>query len=280
MSIETVYNYLPDRLVEEIMKYKAEVICEIRLYADRNAMLTTAVSNVPLKTVCSKHELAEIIDRMCGGSFHAYGETIKNGYIPLEKGCRVGVCGRYSENGIRDIGSLCIRIPRNIKGTGLSLCKKLLSSSGGGMLIFSPPGEGKTTLLRDMASTLSSLPYNKRVSVIDSRGEIYRDDAFAKSAADIYIGYPKAYGIELATRTMSPQYIICDELGAEEAKSVIEAQNCGVPLIASAHALTLEGLLRRKAMKELDSARVFEFYVGIRRMGNGFSFEIIRREDN
>lgn len=279
MSTEAIYNCLPDRLVEELLKYKKDVICEIRLYADRNAMITTAVSNVPLKTVCSRKELSEIMDRMCGGSLHAYGETIKNGYIPLEKGVRVGVCGKYSGSSVRDIGSLCIRIPRDIKGAGLSLCKKLISSSWGGMLIYSPPGEGKTTLLRDIATTLSSVPYNKRVSVIDSRCEIYREDAFAKTVADVYIGYPKAYGIELATRTMSPQYIICDELGAEEAKSVLEAQNCGVPLIASAHALTLEGLLMRQAMRELDRARVFEFYVGIRRMGNGFSFEITRRGD-
>lgn len=97
------------------------------------------------------------------------------------------------------------------------------------MLIYSPPGEGKTTLLRDIASLLSSPPYLRRVAVIDSRAELFREDSFSASIADIYTGYPKAYGIELATRTMSPQFIVCDELGTEEAKSVMEDQNCGVP---------------------------------------------------
>lgn len=73
---------------------------------------------------------------------------------------------------------------------------------------------------------------------------------------------------------MSPQYIICDELGAEEAESVLAAQNCGVPLIATAHASSLEGLMKREAFVELHRAGVFGTYVGIRRMGAGYGFDI------
>ncbi len=278
MPIESILALLPQRVAEAISEYREDVICEIRIRAERPITITTPSANIPTSVVCTRTEMTDIVGRMCGGSLHAYSDTIKNGYIPLPEGCRAGVCGTFSGGMVRDITSLCIRIPRNVRGVGLSLCRRLISSGGRGMLIYSPPGEGKTTLLRDVAATLSSPPYLRRVALIDSRGELFREDSFSVSIADIYTGYPKAYGIELATRTMSPQFIVCDELGAEEAKSVIEAQNCGVPLIASAHASTLDGLMRRPAFRELDSAGVFGLYVGIKRMGAGFSFDITSHE--
>ncbi len=273
MSIEKIVELLPQRVASAISEYSEDIICEIRMRAGRMLTITTPISNILTSVRCTKEELNETVERLCGGSLHSYSETIKNGFIPLPDGFRAGVCGRYYSGSVRDISSICIRIPRNVKGVGLSLCRRLISS-GGGMLIYSPPGEGKTTLLRDMAVTLSSPPYLRRVAVIDTRGEIYREDFFTSSIAEIYGGYPKAYGIELATRTMSPQFIICDELGGDEAKSIKEAQNCGVPLVATAHASSLKGLLSRPAFKEIHALGIFSLYVGIKRMGAGYSFEI------
>ena len=98
--------------------------------------------------------------------------------------------------------------------------------------------------------------------------------------SDIYLGYPKAMAMELAVRTMSPQYLLCDELGAEEADAILAAQNAGVPLIASAHAPSLEALLRRPALRRLHEAGVFGHYVGIRREGRGFFFDMVCRGGN
>lgn len=270
---EKIFELLPLQAADAVRGLGEVGICEIRLRAGRPVAVTTSAANISLGAVCSSREISAAVDRMCGGSLHAYEDSIKKGYIPLPDGCRVGVCGTYSGSGISDITSLCIRLPRDARGTGLSLCRRIVQS-GGGMLIYSPPGEGKTTLLRDIASSLSSPPYLKRVAVIDSRREIFREEAFSRSLADIYSGYPKAAGIELATRTMSPQYIVCDELGADEAESVLSAQNCGVPLIATAHASSLDGLMKRKAFIRLDRAGVFDTYVGIRRMGTGYGFDI------
>ncbi len=278
MPIDSILALLPTRATEALSEYREDIICEIRIRADRPLTVTTPSANILTSVVCTRTEISDIVGKMCGGSLHAYSDTIKNGYIPLPEGCRAGVCGTFSGGAVRDITSLCIRIPRNVRGIGASLCRRLISSGGRGMLIYSPPGEGKTTLLRDIASLLSSPPYLRRVAVIDSRAELFREDSFSASIADIYTGYPKAYGIELATRTMSPQFIVCDELGTEEAKSVMEAQNCGVPLVASAHSSSLEGLMRRPAFRELDVAGVFGLYVGIKRMGSGFSFDITSRE--
>ncbi len=275
MISEKILGFLPERVKNTVLTYNSDIICEIRLRAGRNAVITTPSANIPTDVTVTEEELSEAVSRICGGSLHSYEETIKNGYLPLPEGGRAGVCGTFSGGTVRDITSVCIRIPRNIKGAGRSLCRRLITEGkGGGMLIYSPPGEGKTTLLRDIAVTLSSPPYLRRVAVIDSREEIYRKDSFALSSADIYLGYPKAYGIELATRTMSPQYIVCDELGHDEAFQILKYQSRGIPLICTAHSDSLEGLLSRSCFSSLHKEGIFSFYVGIKRMGVGYSFEI------
>ncbi len=270
---EEIISCLPRRIAEQFMKYDLSNLCEIRLVSDRPITLTIGEKSMLFGNIITQSELNETVSLLCRGSLHSYEKTISEGYIPLANGCRAGVCGKYSNGGISEINSVSIRIPRSVYGIGESLCKRLIAN-GGGMLIYSPPGVGKTTLLRDIARTLSSPPYLMRVSVIDSRCELYRPDAFKHSIADMFFSYPKGIGIELAVRTMSPQYIVCDELGASEAESVLSTQSFGVPLIASAHAPSLDGLLKRKVFRLLHESGIFSTYVGITREGRGFSFNI------
>lgn len=280
MSLSFLLPYLPPRAAEILLKYNADSITEIRLRACRPMTVTTPEGNLPTGLSLTEEELADTVMKLCGGSLHAFGEVMKAGYIPLPDGCRAGVCGSLSGGEVTSVTSICLRIPRSVKGVGATLCRWLLAAPTEGMLLYSPPGEGKTTLLRDIAATLSSPPHRLRVAVIDTRRELYREDAFRHAIADVYLGYPKAMAMELAIRTMSPQYLLCDELGSEEAESVLAAQNAGVPLIASAHAPSLEALLRRPAMKRLDEAGVFGQYVGIKREGRSFFFDLVsRRED-
>lgn len=279
MSFASLVSYLPPRAAEILLKYNPDTLYEIRLRAERPMTVTTAEGNLPTGITLTEQEIAETVSRLCGGSLHAYSETMKEGFIPLPNGCRVGLCGTLSGGEVTAITSICLRIPRSIKGISASLCRRLLASPGEGMLLYSPPGEGKTTLLRDMAATLSSPPHRFRVAVIDSRQELYRTDTFRHAITDFYLGYPKAMAMELAIRTMAPQYLLCDELGAEEAKSVLAAQNAGVPLIASTHASSLDALLRRPAFKELDEAGVFGLYVGLKREGRGFFFDFTERRE-
>ena len=274
--LEEITRCLPIRISEQFSKYDLSHLSEIRLTADRPITLTVGEKSVLFGDRVTASEITETVMRLCQGSLHSFEKTMLNGYIPFENGCRIGVCGKYAGNGISEVTSICIRIPRSVYGVGDSLCKRLINGCGG-MLIYSPPGVGKTTLLRDIAATLSSPPYLKRVSVIDSRNELYRPDAFRNSIADIYNSYPKNTAIELAVRTMSPQFIVCDELGASEAESVLSTQSFGVPLIASAHAPSLDALLKRKTFRLLDESGIFSTYVGVSRDRHGFNFDITIR---
>ncbi len=274
---EDIIKCLPRRISEQLLKYDTSSVNEIRLAVTRPITLTVGEKSHLFGDTLSPEEMISTVTELCHGSLHAFERTMAEGYVPMNNGCRVGVCGKYSEGSITEITSIVIRIPRTVYGIGDGLCKRIIAGNGGGMLLYSPPGVGKTTLLRDIAATLSSPPFLRRVSVIDSRNEIYRPDAFRRSIADIYNSYPKSVGIELAVRTMSPEYIICDELGQSEADSVLSTQSFGVPLIASAHAPSLDALLSRKVFRELNESGIFQTYVGIRREGRGFSFDITER---
>ena len=106
-----------------------------------------------------------------------------------------------------------------------------------------------------------------RVSVIDTRGELGGVFENTLATVDVLTGYPKSLGIEIAARTMNSELMVCDEIGDEaEAVAIIAAQNCGVPLLASAHGDTLRGLLRRSGIRALHNAGVFGAYVRIERV--------------
>ena len=297
-AFEFVKRFFPYRLNTELYrlaqdeKHVGKHIEEIRIRSESAVYVTLGggggKTNVPLECVLSKNEIAQVLEKMCDGSLYAYKESIVSGYVSLDKGIRVGVCGRASVDGGRILGvynvsSLNIRLPCGTVEVDKKLVETVTNAvlRSEGVLIYSPPSQGKTTLLRSLAKELSGGACPLRVILVDTREEIGNYARGGTLSLDVLSGYPKAEGIRIATAFMNPQVIICDEIGAEdEAIAIAQAQNSGVPLIASAHGSCAEGIMKRGGMRFLHDVGAFSLYIGIRISANGgFEYRIQRAEE-
>lgn len=259
---------------------KGGVVEEIRLRAERCASLTVGGENIMTDIRLTSRELSDLLTRMCGGSLYAYTEQIRQGFMTLEGGVRVGVVGRAACEdgrvvGVREISALCVRLPHVHGHVGGEICQRLdawrTEGKGQyGVLIYAPPGVGKTTLLRGVAARLAGGHHPRRTVVIDTRGELTFDLDGAHLCLDVLTGYPRPLGVEIAARTMGAEVLICDEIGdTDEAMALVSAHNVGIPLVAAAHGGSVDQLLRRTGIRLLHEARIFGLYAGIRRDGRG-----------
>jgi len=222
-------------------------------------------------------ECRQFMDYITKFSAYAYVDELRNGFLTLKGGYRVGIAGKTVVNGgsIAGFGcctSFCIRIPREVRGIATDLSQRI--RNGGSFLntlIVSPPGMGKTTLLRDLARQLGTDGPGRpglRISIIDERSEIsggygaHRFDIGAKT--DVLDGCPKSQGIVLALRSLNPQVIMTDEIGrAEDAAALQDAMNCGVGIVATAHGGSMQDILMRPAMRAMAEGGLFRLFVVI-----------------
>lgn len=229
----------------------------------------------------SREEMQEIFVGTCGHSVFSHEQEIQKGYISMGFSCRAGVCGTaVLENGrvkgVRDISTLVFRIPREVKGCGDRLFLEGVDMCGG-VLLVGEPSSGKTTLLRDIAASLSTGKFQpvKRVAVLDGRGEIGGDFDLGP-CADVLCGYPKAEAFDIAIRMLSPEFIVCDELSPDDLELVRQSCFAGVPLIASVHGRRDE-LLRRPLCRELLRTGAFGTVVSLWGRGQPGEIEIIEK---
>ena len=271
-KLERTLSYFPTGLAEEIrriMRQRKDEIREIRIRTFARSTVICGDESLTLFSHVDKSSVDALVERLLDGALYAHRDSIASGYISIDGGIRVGICGhaRYDGErlvGVSEISSLLFRIPPSECAFSDALHRIYLDNAHQGMLIYSPPGVGKTTAIRSLALSLGSGRNAKRVAVIDERCEL--DEADYKGAeVDILKGYKRTEGIEIATRTMSPEVIMIDELGEGDAEPISRVVRCGIPIVATAHAGSLGELRSRPTLAPLLSLGAFDLYVGISR---------------
>lgn len=284
-EMKKLEGYIPIDIISEIKRYGR--INEIRLKRRSRIVLKKDDRYIILDKVTDDRCFDLIVDNLLEHSYHSKLSELVEGFISLGDGYRVGVTGQAvirdgTVTNISEIGSINIRIPYIIKNISEPVIRYMVKDRfNTGVLIYSPPGVGKTTLLRDIILTLCEPPYLKRIAVIDSRNEIFHQCMEEEPMIDLYPGYPKHKGIEQAIRTMAPDILICDELGnREETEAVLANQSAGVPIIATAHSDCYSNLMKRDNIKKMHLSGVFGCYIGIRRSSKSdkYEFEFNERE--
>lgn len=240
-------------------------------YLDNNGNYT---QNLSESVVINKQELEKIIQHVCHYSLYAYEEELRQGYITVAGGHRIGMVGQVvmEDSGkirtIKHIRGINIRISHQIKGVSAPILSYLYRNGHPkSALIISPPGCGKTTLLRDIIRNMSDgNEYGKGVTVgvVDERSEIAgaflgqpQNDVGMRT--DVLDACPKALGMMLLLRAMSPKVIAIDELGSEaEIEAVRTVAACGSRIIATMHGNDLSDIRRRSGMEQLLKESCFE----------------------
>lgn len=297
-----IVNMLPERIKQPIITAvgSKDDFTEIRLRSERPISLIEGnkprficaerLSDSDIGALCiTLKELIESLQRLSGYSLYARQREINEGYFTMRGGHRVGICSSATDNGVDGFSAnaVNIRIARERKGCADELLSQLPNGGkNASLLIFGAVLSGKTTILRDCVRRLSSAPNFQKVALIDERREIAAVWQGAPtlgvgSCTDVLDGYTRPRGAEIAVRALSPDIIACDEIGSEQdTEALLSASFSGVRVFATAHAGSIDELMKKANIRKLIENGVFEHIAQIGKNGEiGKLASVIKAEE-
>ena len=277
MNVEKLIKLLPIELLRYIELDKLKYLKEIRLRVNRKTALRYIDCEKIVDFIPNEKNMISLLQMLCENSIYSYQSQICNGFITLYGGHRVGIMGSCSVkdgkvNNVNYISSLNFRISKEIIGACNDVLKYIITNNQiNNTLIVSKPGCGKTTVLRDLIRVISNIGFN--VSVIDERGEIAamykgvpQNDVGLRT--DVMDNVSKSIGMKIAIRTMAPDVIFADEIGTQGDLEAINYGVCsGVKGIFTAHASTIDELLKHINLKKLYDEKIFKKLIFLEREG-------------
>ena len=287
-GVEIVLDYLPISIRKFLNTYLnidnghvieessiADKLEEIRLRSSKPLILKIEQEIIVTEYIVSQQEVLQSFEKICESSIYSYRKQICDGYITIKGGNRVGITGSaVVDNGqvtnINYISSLNFRIASQRIGCSNNVMEDIIDFQNNSVyntLIVSPPGCGKTTLLRDIIRNISNgtVGFNgKTVGIVDERGEIAamykgipQNDIGIRT--DVIDNMPKPQGMKILVRSMAPDVIACDEIGSKEDVQAIDYAMCsGVKGIFTAHGKTIEEISKNPELSQLLNRHMFE----------------------
>lgn len=280
--IRTALSALPVRVQEEVQ--------EIRLRADKPVIAVTKSGSafvsqsgrltlLPNDNILriAEGELRDTVSRVCGYSLHSFQKDMVQGFVTVPGGHRVGLCGTaVTENGkitaLKDVSCLNLRIAREVFGAADEILQGCFKGKLRNVLLAGPPSSGKTTVLRDLIRQISGgcLGFYCKTAVVDERSELSAVSGLHAGNdlgmnTDILNGYPKAQGLSLCIRSLSPEIVFCDEIGGtDEVQAVRDGLFSGVHFVLTAHAANMQDLKSREQTRALLETGMFDCAVFLR----------------
>lgn len=301
-------------VLEQIPAFARETLEEIRIRENRPLEISYAsrFSFVRMDGVLTddyrgayvpgREECKALLERVTNHSIYAVEEELRRGYVTVPGGHRIGLAGRtVLDKGLvshlRDIAGFNMRIARARIGFGAQVLPGLLDFKSRTIrhtLIVSPPQQGKTTLIRDLARCISTGEWHhpaamgwggRKVGIVDERSEIAASERGVPTfdlgpRCDVLDACPKAEGIMMMVRSLSPEVIVVDEIGRpEDASALNEAIHAGVRVLATAHAADLSDVFARPVLAKLAADGVFGSYVLLSRVNGKVEHRIVSAEE-